>query len=258
MKELVRYLLENMYLDFQGEISLDTVRQFLRTDDSREARQLLQKLIEDKGVDELLLTLADVLKDHLRTRRERRGGPRAAAALLRELSALAPALTPVAAAPRRSPPAATRGRRATCRARAARGSTSSGRTCPPRSRSRWARPSSSRSTGCSIPSRSRGRRSSCRTSSATSSRRRRRTIRCRASSASACTDSPDLLPDQTYQLAILPPQSATDSAGFRAIDGAGARSSSGPPLIQFSVVAGPAYAGPDACTGAPTSTSARR
>jgi len=59
--------LENMYLDFQGEISLETVRQFLRSDDSREARTLLQKLIEDKGVDELLLTLADVLKDHLRT-----------------------------------------------------------------------------------------------------------------------------------------------------------------------------------------------
>ena len=67
MKELVRYLLENMYLDFQGEISLSTVRGFLRSDDSREARQLLQKLIEDKGVDELLLTLADVLKDHIRT-----------------------------------------------------------------------------------------------------------------------------------------------------------------------------------------------
>ncbi len=67
MKELVRYLMENMYLDFQGEISLETVRQFLRTDDSREARQLLQKLIEDKGVDELLIALADVLKDHIRT-----------------------------------------------------------------------------------------------------------------------------------------------------------------------------------------------
>ena len=67
MKELVRYLLENMYLDFQGEISLETVRQFLRNDDSREARQLLQKLIEDKGVDELLLTLADVLKDNVRS-----------------------------------------------------------------------------------------------------------------------------------------------------------------------------------------------
>lgn len=67
MKELVRYLLENLYLDFQGEISLDTVRQFLRGDDSREAKALLQKLIEDKGVDDLLIALADVLKEHLRT-----------------------------------------------------------------------------------------------------------------------------------------------------------------------------------------------
>lgn len=67
MKELIRYLLENMYLDFQGEISLDTVRQFLRGDDSREARALLQKLIEDKGVDDLLITLADCLKEHIRT-----------------------------------------------------------------------------------------------------------------------------------------------------------------------------------------------
>ena len=67
MKELVRYLLENLYLDFQGEISLDTVRQFLRGDDSREARALLAKLIEDKGVDDLLLTLADCLKEHIRS-----------------------------------------------------------------------------------------------------------------------------------------------------------------------------------------------
>ncbi|MCL2779303.1 MAG: hypothetical protein FWD73_15015 [Polyangiaceae bacterium] len=67
MKELVRYLLENMYLDFQGEISLDTVRQYLREDESREAKALLQKLIEDKGVDDLLITLADVLKEHIRT-----------------------------------------------------------------------------------------------------------------------------------------------------------------------------------------------
>jgi hypothetical protein len=67
VKELVRYLLENLYVDFQGEISLDQVRQFLRGDDSREAKAMLQKLIEDKGVDDLLITLADVLKEHLRT-----------------------------------------------------------------------------------------------------------------------------------------------------------------------------------------------
>jgi hypothetical protein len=67
VKELVRYLMENIYLDFQGEISLDTVRQFLRGDDSREAKALLAKLIEDKGVDDLLLTLADCLKEHIRS-----------------------------------------------------------------------------------------------------------------------------------------------------------------------------------------------
>lgn len=67
MKELVRYLLENLLLDFQGDVSVDKVRDFLREDDSREARQLLSKIIEEKGVDDLLITLADVLKDHIRT-----------------------------------------------------------------------------------------------------------------------------------------------------------------------------------------------
>lgn len=67
MKELVRYLLENLYLDFQGDISVEKVREFLREDDSRDARQLLSKIIEDHGVDDLLITLADCLKDSIRT-----------------------------------------------------------------------------------------------------------------------------------------------------------------------------------------------
>lgn len=62
MKELVRYLMENIQLDFQGDIDLDTVREFLRKDDNHESRQLLQKLNQDGSVDDLLLTLADVLK----------------------------------------------------------------------------------------------------------------------------------------------------------------------------------------------------
>ena len=65
MKELVRYLLANVYIDFQGDITMEKVRAFLREDDSREARTLLSKLIEDKGVDELLITIADCLKDHI-------------------------------------------------------------------------------------------------------------------------------------------------------------------------------------------------
>jgi len=67
VKELTLYLLENLYLDFQGDISLETVRSFLREDDSPEARKLLAKIIEEQGVDELLITLADCLKDNITT-----------------------------------------------------------------------------------------------------------------------------------------------------------------------------------------------
>ena len=65
MKELIRYLLENMYIDFQGEISLETVRNFLREDDSPQARALLKKMIEENGVDDMLITLADCLKENI-------------------------------------------------------------------------------------------------------------------------------------------------------------------------------------------------
>ncbi len=67
MKELIKYLLDNLYIDFQGEITIETVRNFLREDDGREARQLLSKLIEEKGVDDMLITLADCLKEHIQT-----------------------------------------------------------------------------------------------------------------------------------------------------------------------------------------------
>ncbi|MEZ4254325.1 MAG: hypothetical protein R3A78_01210 [Polyangiales bacterium] len=65
MRELARYLFEHVYIDFEGGISIEQVRDFLRKEDSREARQLLSKLIEDKGVDDLLLVVADCLKDHM-------------------------------------------------------------------------------------------------------------------------------------------------------------------------------------------------
>ncbi|MCL2822593.1 MAG: hypothetical protein FWD57_01255 [Polyangiaceae bacterium] len=67
VKELTEYLLENLYIDFQGEVSLDTVRGYLREDDSPEARRLLAKLMEDEEVNEMLITLADCLKDNIAT-----------------------------------------------------------------------------------------------------------------------------------------------------------------------------------------------
>ncbi len=65
MQELVRYLLENVYLDFQGDITKEKIREFLREDDSREARALLKKILEEGGVDEMLIAVADMLKEHL-------------------------------------------------------------------------------------------------------------------------------------------------------------------------------------------------
>lgn len=67
VKELVNYLFQNLYLDFQGDISVEQVREFLREDESREARQLLSKIIEEKGIDDLLITLADCLREYIRS-----------------------------------------------------------------------------------------------------------------------------------------------------------------------------------------------
>jgi hypothetical protein len=67
LKQLIAYLLDNMILDFQGNLTLDMVRDFLRDDDSREARALLAKLVEDRGVSDMMITLADCLQDNIRT-----------------------------------------------------------------------------------------------------------------------------------------------------------------------------------------------
>lgn len=67
MNELIEYLIDQMYIDFQGEITIDRVKTFLRDDDGREARALMGKLLEEKAVDDLLITLADCLKENLRT-----------------------------------------------------------------------------------------------------------------------------------------------------------------------------------------------
>ena len=67
MKQLIQYLLENLILDFQGDLTLDMVRDFLRDDESREGRALLGKLVEDRGVSDMMITLADCLQDYLKT-----------------------------------------------------------------------------------------------------------------------------------------------------------------------------------------------
>jgi hypothetical protein len=67
VKQLIAYLLDHAILDFSGDLTLEMVRDFLREDDSPEARALLGKLVEDRGVDDMIVTLADCLQDYLRT-----------------------------------------------------------------------------------------------------------------------------------------------------------------------------------------------
>lgn len=67
MNELARYLVENAYIDFDGGLTLEQIRDFLRQEDSRESRALLSKLIEGQGVDDLMLTIADCLKEFIRS-----------------------------------------------------------------------------------------------------------------------------------------------------------------------------------------------
>jgi hypothetical protein len=65
VNELIAYLRQNILLDFQGDLSVEMVREFLKDDDSRDARTLLARMVADRGVNEMMLVLADCLLDHV-------------------------------------------------------------------------------------------------------------------------------------------------------------------------------------------------
>ena len=50
-------------LDFQGDLSVEKVRELLTGDDSRDARNLLAKVVSEGKVEDMLLVLTDVLLD---------------------------------------------------------------------------------------------------------------------------------------------------------------------------------------------------
>ena len=66
MNQLIAHLLENLILDFQGELDLEMVREFLKSDESKEAKSLYARIVADGGVDDMLVVLADCLKDFIR------------------------------------------------------------------------------------------------------------------------------------------------------------------------------------------------
>lgn len=56
-----------MIIDFGGDLSVTKVRELLAGDDSRDAKNLLAKLVADKKVEDFLLVLADCLSEPVQT-----------------------------------------------------------------------------------------------------------------------------------------------------------------------------------------------
>jgi hypothetical protein len=61
VNRLIEYLRQNLMIDFQGDLSVAKVREFLAGDDSRDAKNLLSKLVADRKVEDMMLVLADCL-----------------------------------------------------------------------------------------------------------------------------------------------------------------------------------------------------
>ena len=58
MNQLIAYLRDNLILDFQGDLTIEGVREFLKNDDTRDAKSLMAKLVADAGSSEMMLVLA--------------------------------------------------------------------------------------------------------------------------------------------------------------------------------------------------------
>ena len=67
MNQLIAYLLDNLILDFQGDLDLEMVRGFLKDETDKDSKTLYAKMLADGGVDDMMVVLADCLKDYLRT-----------------------------------------------------------------------------------------------------------------------------------------------------------------------------------------------
>lgn len=61
MNRLIDYLRQHVMIDFQGELTVAQVRELLAGDDSRDAKNLLAKLVADRKVEDMMLVLADCL-----------------------------------------------------------------------------------------------------------------------------------------------------------------------------------------------------
>ncbi len=61
MNRLIDYLRQHLMIDFQGDLTVGQVRELLAGDESRDAKQLLAKLVAAQKVEDMMLVLADCL-----------------------------------------------------------------------------------------------------------------------------------------------------------------------------------------------------
>jgi hypothetical protein len=61
VNRLIDYLRQHLMIDFQGDLTVGQVRELLAGDDSRDAKQLLAKLVAAQKVEDMMLVLADCL-----------------------------------------------------------------------------------------------------------------------------------------------------------------------------------------------------
>lgn len=50
-----------MFVDFQGELSVEKLKELLAGDDSRDGRNLLARVTRDQGTNDMMVALADCL-----------------------------------------------------------------------------------------------------------------------------------------------------------------------------------------------------
>mgnify|MGYP000855259708 CR=1 FL=1 len=67
MNALIKYLLENLMLDFQGDLNLEMIKSMLRDDHSQVAKELLHKLVTERGTGDMMISLADCLREYIPT-----------------------------------------------------------------------------------------------------------------------------------------------------------------------------------------------
>ncbi len=61
VNRLIEYLRQHLMIDFQGDLTVAKVRELLAGDDSRDAKQLLTKVVAEKSVEDMIIVLADCL-----------------------------------------------------------------------------------------------------------------------------------------------------------------------------------------------------